>query len=293
MQEPLIRLFANTQNQLGEGPLWCPDHGCLWWIDVASPSLLRAAGTDGQVRSWPLPKPPGSIAQISAERLVIAFRSGLAVVEAPDMTPTWMNLPGLALGDERFNDGKVDRAGRFWLGTMDRHLKRPIGSLYCLERDHLRRVDHGFVLSNGIGWSPDNRTLYFSDTHAHCIYAYDFDMERGTVAHRRVFAEVDDGPGGPDGLTVDAQGGVWSVMFDRSAVHRYCADGTLDKVLRLPVSRPTSCIFGGPDLRTLYITTARFGLDSDALTREPWAGGVLAVDNLPYQGLLEPRYQPH
>lgn len=290
MKEPLIRLFADTKNLLGEGPLWCPDDRCLWWIDVANPALWCAEGDGGQVRSWSLPKPPGSLAPLAAGSFVIAFRSGLAVVEQPDMTPNWVTLPGLALGDERFNDGKVDRAGRFWLGTMDRQLKRPIGCLYRLNRRQLDQVDQGFELSNGIGWSPDNQTMYFSDTHAHRILAYDFDFRSGTVAHRRIFAQVEEGPGGPDGLTVDAEGGVWSVMFDRAAIHRYLPDGTLDQVLRLPVSRPTSCTFGGDDLQTLFVTTARFGLEGEAPMREPWAGGVLAID-LPYRGLVEPRFE--
>jgi sugar lactone lactonase YvrE len=291
MHTPPIRLFADARNQLGEGPLWCPERQCLWWIDVASPALLRAAEGEAQVSSWSLPKPPGSIARIDADRLVIAFRSGLALAQAPDWTPQWTHPAAAELGEERFNDGKVDRAGRYWLGTMDRKLKAPLGALYCLDGASMRQADKGFILSNGIGWSPDNRVLYFSDTFARCIHAYDFDLERGTVANRRVFVQFEDGPGGPDGLTVDAEGFVWSVVFERSAVHRYRPDGALDQVLRLPVSRPTSCTFGGADLRTLYITSARIGLDADALESEPWAGGVLAVD-LPCQGLPEPRYRP-
>jgi sugar lactone lactonase YvrE len=289
MKNHTIRLFAASANLLGEGPLWSVEEKCLWWIDVAQPGLWRAGGRGQDLQSWPLPKPPGSIAQIDAGRLAVAFRSGVAIVALPQATLEWLGLPGLELGDERFNDGKVDRAGRFWIGTMDRQLKRPIGRLYCLEGSRARAVDQGFELSNGIGWSPDNRTMYFSDTHARTIYAYDFDLENGTANQRRVFAQVDEGPGGPDGMTVDAEGAVWSAMFDRGVIHRYLPDGKLDQVVRLPVSRPTSCIFGGADLRTLFVTTARFGLQAEALAREPWAGGVLAID-LPYAGLAEPRF---
>jgi len=290
MSEPEIRLFANAQNELGEGPIWCPEQRCLWWIDVATPTLMRANGADGQVQAWSLPKVPGSLAQIDANRWLIAFRGGLAVVEVPGMSPRWLQPSGLTLGDERINDGKVDRAGRFWFGTMDRKVKSPIGALYALESNRVRRFDERFTLSNGIGWSPDNRTMYSSDTISRRIYAHDYNLEHGMLTNRRIFAEVEQGHGGPDGLTVDAEGGVWSAMFERSAVHRYRSDGKLDQVVRLPVSRPTSCIFGGDNLRTLYITTARFGLDEAALAREPWAGGVLAVE-VPYQGLAEPHVQ--
>lgn len=290
MSEPEIRLFANAQNELGEGPMWCPERRALWWIDVAVPTLMRADGVDGKVHAWPLPKVPGSMAQIDANRWLIAFRNGLAVVEVPDMSPRWLQPSGFSLGDERINDGKVDRAGRFWFGTMDRKVKSPIGALYTLEGNQVRRFAQAYTLSNGIGWSPDNRTMYSSDTISRCIYAHDYDLEHATLANRRIFVEVDQGHGGPDGLTVDAEGGVWSAMFERSAVHRYRPDGKLDHVIQLPVTRPTSCIFGGDNLRTLYITTARYGLDEAALAREPWAGGVLAVD-VPYQGLAEPLVQ--
>lgn len=284
-----IRLFADAANQLGESPLWCPEERRLWWIDVAQAQLLAADAADGRVRSWTLPKPPGAIARIDAQHLLLALRSGLAVVKTPGGELQWANPPGMALGDERFNDGKADRAGRFWVGTMDRRLQQPLGAVYSVERGAMREQDRGFVLSNGIGWSPDNKTMYFSDTFGRSIHAYDYDIERGTVARRRLFAQVDSGPGGPDGLTVDADGGVWSVMFERSSIHRYRPDGRLDLVLKLPVSRPTSCTFGGSGLRTLYITSARLGLQGEALAREPWAGGVLAVE-LPHQGLAEPAY---
>jgi sugar lactone lactonase YvrE len=189
----------------------------------------------------------------------------------------------------RMNDGKCDSAGRFWAGTMAWDERPGAGSLYRLDRDGSVRVMHeGLTVSNGIGWSPDDRTLYFAETRERRVYRYDFDPHTGTASNRRIFVELPEGGGVPDGLTVDADGGVWCALFGRSCINRYWSDGTLDRSIPLPVSRPTSCAFGGRDMRTLFITTARFGLDGEQLAAEPHAGAVLAVD-VPETGLVEPR----
>ena len=158
------------------------------------------------------------------------------------------------------------------MGTLDRALHNPVGHLYRLQDASLCSVAGGATLANGIGWSPDNRTMYFTDTHTGRIDAFDFDIESGAVRMRWPFVQVEKGVGGPDGLTVDAEGGVWSAQFGRGVIHRYLPDGRLHRVIELPVTQPTSCMFGGSDLRTLYITTARLGLDAAALEAQPWAG---------------------
>jgi sugar lactone lactonase YvrE len=150
-------------------------------------------------------------------------------------------------------------------------------------------MDRGFTISNGIGWSPDDRTMYFTDTPSRRIYRYDFDAAAGRISNRRVFVEAAPGHGGPDGMTVDAQGFVWSAQFDRWCVNRYAPDGTLERSVRLPVQRPTTCMFGGPDLATLYVTSARMDLSEEALAAQPWAGGVFAID-AGVRGLAEPRF---
>jgi len=266
----------------------------LWWIDVHEASLWRLHTASGAVESRRLAKPPGSFALIEGGGVLIAFRGGLATLdEFGAAEPRWLAMNGLSLGDERFNDGKVDRRGRFWVGTLDRALSRPIGKLYRLDPPNsLVAVDTGFALSNGIGWSPDDRTMYFAETHDKVIYRYDFDPESGAATNRRVFARLDGRLGGPDGLTVDSEGGVWITLFDRACVKRLLPDGRVDQVVELPVSRATSCTLGGPDMRTLFVTTARYGLDAQGLAREPMAGGVLAVD-VRHAGLVEPRVRLH
>ena len=281
---------VDCKNVLGEGALWCPREQLLWWIDIADPALWRFEPGSGRIERWPLPKPPGSFALRKNGGFLFAFRNGLATLDQPGGELDWREIPGLALGDERFNDGKADRAGRFWTGTLDRKLGSAIGRLYRVEPDlRVTAMDRGFTISNGIGWSPDDRTMYFTDTPSRRIYRYDFDAASGQIANRRVFVEAEPGHGGPDGMTVDAEGCVWSAQFDRWCLNRYAPDGRLERSVRLPVARPTSCMFGGPGLATLYVTSARMDLGADALAAQPQAGGVFALDP-GVRGLPEPRF---
>ncbi|MDQ5849732.1 MAG: SMP-30/gluconolactonase/LRE family protein [Pseudomonadota bacterium] len=274
---------VDCRNVLGEGAVWCPLEQKLWWIDIAAPSLWTCDARGGRLAHWPLPKPPGSFALRRDGGFLFAFRNGLATLDKPGDEPQW--LPGPSLGEERFNDGKADRAGRFWTGTLDRKLASAIGRLYRLSpKFEVTPMDDGFTISNGIGWSPDDRTMYFTDTPSRRIYRYDFDPASGEIANRRVFVEVEAGNGGPDGMTVDAEGGVWSAQFDRCCINRYTPDGKLERSVGLPVQRPTSCMFGGADLTTLYVTSA-----SMDLAPQPFAGGLFALDP-GVRGLPEPRF---
>lgn len=285
-----VTCVVDSRNMLGEGALWCPREQVLWWFDVSSVHLWRFAPGSGRVEHWPLPKRAGSFGLRKDGGLLFAFQKGFATLEVPGGDFTWREVPGIAFGDERFNDGKVDRAGRFWAGTLDRTVSNPIGQLYRLDTAFgVTVMDRGFTVSNGIGWSPDDRVMYFTDTTARCIYRYDFDVASGQISNRRVFAEVEPGHGGPDGMTVDAQGHVWSAQFDRWCIHRYAPDGRLDRVIRMPVQRPTTCMFGGPDLATLYVTSARVGLPADAHQSQPQAGNLFAIDP-GVRGLPESRF---
>jgi sugar lactone lactonase YvrE len=222
--------------------------------------------------------------------LLLMFRHGPAIFQPLDGTVQWLDVPGLDLGETRFNDGKCDRLGRFWSGTMDRRTERAIGSLYRMDGlQRIRQMDaSGVTIANGIAWSPDNRTMYFADTPVGCIYAYDHDLERGNISHRRVFAQFKSGEGGPDGLTVDSEGGVWCALFNRSELHHIAPSGQPIQVIDLPVQQPTSVMFGGHDLGTLFITTARMHLSPAQLQNQPWAGHVLCFEP-GVKGLPEPR----
>ena len=280
--------IVDCRNVLGEGALWCALESRLWWIDISSPSLWSWLPATNKVEHWPLPKPPGSFALRKNGGFLFAFRNGLATLDRPGGELRWVE--GLELGDERFNDGKTDRAGRFWAGTMDRRLGSPIGRLYRVDATlRAQPVDKGFTISNGIGWSPDDRVMYFTDTPSRRIYRYDFDRASGDVSNRRVFVEVAPGHGGPDGMTVDAEGFLWSAQFDRWCINRYAPEGKLERSIRLPVQRATTCMFGGPDLSILYVTSARMDLTEAQLAEQPHAGGVFALD-VGARGLPEPRF---
>ena len=285
-----LRSWIDCGNALGEGPLWCPLSQCLWWLDVADPHLFCANAQGQLLNRWKLPKYPGSMALRHDGSLLLMFRHGPAIFQPLDGTVQWLDVPGLDLGETRFNDGKCDRLGRFWSGTMDRRTERAIGSLYRMDGlQRIRQMDaSGVTIANGIAWSPDNRTMYFADTPAGCIYAYDHDLERGEISQRRVFAQFKSGEGGPDGLTVDTEGGVWCALFNRSELHHIAPSGQPIQVIDLPVQQPTSVMFGGPDLGTLFITTARMHLSPAQLQNQPWAGHVLCFEP-GVKGLPEPR----
>jgi len=272
---------------LGEGPLWCSRSQTLYWIDGFDPHLWYWRWDSEKPRSRRLARPPAALAQLPDGRLLLAFRERFAVLGEAEDTPGEIELPGLALGDERFNDAKVDRRGRFWIGTIDRALTRPIGRLYRIDDGGIQAMDEGFALSNGMGWSPDNARMYFAESLDRQIYTYDFDATAGTLQDRRVLASYRGGAPKPDGLTVDAEGGIWCAIFGSSCVVRYLPDGTLDRTIRLPVSCPTSCMLGGPDLRTLFVTSARYSLSEDELRQQPFAGSVFAFQ-VDVPGIPEP-----
>jgi len=276
---------------LGEGPIWSADTQSLLWIDGSRPHLWRWRWGSDKAESWSLARPPAGLAMMGGDRLLIAFRARFGVVDFPGAPVRDLDVP-IELGDERFNDTKVDRAGRLWIGTIDRALTNSIGRLYRIDESSVTAMDHGFCLSNGIGWSPDGRTLYFSESHERLVHRYDFEPTSGTLSNRCTFVDFNDGPGKPDGLTVDVEGGVWCAVFGRSCVNRYLPDGTLDRIIQLPVSRPTSCILGGPDMKTLFITTATYGLSDQELKNQPQAGSVFAIPvNVP--GTAEPVLSPN
>jgi sugar lactone lactonase YvrE len=201
---------------------------------------------------------------------------------SPFVTPE-TGLPG-----NRSNDGKCDRSGRFWLGTMANNLNADgtgkdlpgtTGNLYRIDADgSVAKMDGPFGVSNTFAWSPDNRTMYFADS-LKGIYAYDFDLASGTIANRRLFAATDDPADGvPDGSTIDADGFVWNCRWDGGGIIRWAPDGTIDRRIALPSSRVTSAIFGGENLETLYVTTARFDMSEGELAAQPLAGGIFAID---------------
>lgn len=275
---------------LGEGPIWCPRDQVLYWVDILSRTVNRFDPDTGANKVWQVPDLVSAMVLREDGGAVVALRHGFAFLnfETGHVKPA--AAPDGMTEDERFNDGKCDRRGRLFAGTMHNPETAGLGKLYRLEADGgLHMVEDGIVTSNGLGWSPDDTVFYFTDTKAHAIHAYDYDIETGNIANRRLFAEVPKETGRPDGLTVDAEGYVWSAHWEGWRLTRYAPDGGIDMVVEMPVARPTSCGFGGRDLSTLYVTSAAMDGIFPVDEREPAAGSIFAIPcDVP--GLPEPRF---
>jgi sugar lactone lactonase YvrE len=278
---------VDCKDVLGESPVWSVAEAALYWIDVAKPTLHRLQVETGTHQRWDMGKPIGSFVLRARGGFLMAYRNGLAFVDSPGSAPQWFTPAGLELGEARFNDGKCDRQGRFWVGTMDRNVKQPIGRLFRLDPDlSLHQVDDDIVISNGPCFSPDDRVLYFNDSPRRVTWRYDVDPASGMARNRRSFVSWEGFAGRPDGATVDAEGGLWVAEVHGHRVVRFMPDGRIDRWVELPCERPTSVCFGGPDLRTLYITTSTLSLSESELAQAPLSGGLFAAD-AGVQGLPE------
>lgn len=286
-----VCVALDAKARLGEGPVWCPRERALYFVDSLEPAVKRLDPTTGAVRSWPVPDLVGCLALREGGGLVVALRRGFHTLDLATGAVAPIHLPKEP-EDTRFNDGKCDRRGRFWAGTMhfEGMPRQPKGALYRMDVDgRVTRMVDGIRTANGLGWSLDDRLMYYTDTRTNRIDVFDFDIATGAIANRRVFAQVPQETGFPDGLTVDAQGFVWSAHWDGARITRYAPDGRIDRVVAMPVPRPTSVSFGGADLGTLYVTSARDGLDDAALARHPHSGAIFALEP-GVKGLPEPRF---
>ena len=285
-----IACVAHTNDVLGEVPRWHPVERVLYWIDAFKPAVHRLDPARGTVESFRPAEKLGSFAPCAGGGLLIAGRNGLARYDPPSGRLERIVDPEAGGAVNILNDGRCDARGRFWVGSMSKTMERASGRLYRLDRGRLDVLDENIWVSNGVCFSPDDKKMYFADSHVKTIFVYDFDLAAGTLGARRVFAAMGDQPGVPDGSSVDRDGFVWNAVFDAGCLVRYAPDGRVDRTVALPVSRPTACAFGGPDLAMLYVTTARFRLPPDRLAREPDAGGLLALD-VGARGLPEPMYE--
>lgn len=285
-----LKVYAEPRAVLGEGPLWDVAPGRLYWVDADQKKLFRLDPATERVETIDLPLYPGSYAVRRRGGMVMAYRNRLALLDAEAREIQAIDTPGVDFAVERFNDGICDRQGRFWVGTMDRKLKEPVGSLFRLDPDlTLHKMASGFVCSNGIAFSPDDRIFYHTDTGAGRIDAYDFDVASGALSRRRTHIQFRDGEGRPDGCTIDAEGHLWVAAITAGKIVRVDPRGVVVDAIALPTQRPTSAMFGGADLKTLFITSMRHGLTPEQLAAEPQAGCLFAA-TLPVGGIAEPRF---
>lgn len=275
-----VTVAANIRCIVGEGPVWHDGEAALYWVDIKNPTVHRLHPATGSLASWPMPERIGFLMPRAGGGFVAGLKSGLKTVDLAAGAIEPICDPEPHFPDNRFNDGKVDRQGRLWAGTMDdAEGASSSGSLYRLHGDGRWHVmESGVHLSNGLGWSPDDRTLYFTDSLRQTIYAYDYDAATGDIANRRVFARIGQAGVFPDGLAVDVDGFVWTALFGGGRVERFDPDGRIERTRLMPVPQPTCCAFGGADLGTLYVTSASAGLDDAALARAPLSGALFALE---------------
>ena len=271
---------------LGESPMWHPDEGALWWCDIPGYKLNRWHAATEAHRQWAFESEVACCAPMQGGALLLAMRDGLWRFDPATGQRERLAAPPYDPAQERFNDGKADPQGRFWVGTIYEPRSPAQAALYRYENCRLEQVASGITVSNGLAFSPDGRTMYWSDTTSHQIFALDFNAHDGAVSNRRVFAQfaakqpfqdLADYGGRPDGAAVDAEGAYWVAMFEGQRLLRLSPQGQVLHELKLPVRCPTMPCFGGADLRTLFITTSREKRPEAELASQPWAGCVLTL----------------
>ncbi len=280
--------IVEVGDSLGESPLWEPETQMFYWVDINRRLIHHLDPATGEVTDWPCHTEPGCIGRADYGRLIVGLRDGFHYFNPSTGVFDLITDPEPDKPKNRLNDGKLDRAGRLWAGTMqDPNPDEPEGALYRLEDRTATQVLDGIRIPNALCWSPDSKTMYFADTRARAIWAYDFDLVTGEMANQRSLVDLSDQPGRPDGATVDSEGGVWSAEYGGHRVVRYTPAGVVDEIIDLPVANATCPAFGGPDMKTLYITTASQRLTEEEVKEQPLAGGLFACE-VNVAGLVEP-----
>jgi sugar lactone lactonase YvrE len=297
---PQVTAWPLEPGLLSEGPRWDEERRELLWVDILGRGFHRATltseGGPNEVRTMALDRHVGAVAPVAGRGYVLAAGQGFLFVDESGSVSE-LAQPEAGHVHVRMNDGACDPQGRFWAGTMAYDESPGAGTLYRLELDgRCSTVLTGLTISNGIGWSPDQGTMYLSDSGTGLVEAFDFDGATGAIGGRRTLVQVDRPGAAPDGLAVDEEGDIWVALYGGWAVNRYRPDGSLRVTVDIPVSQATSCAFGGDERRILFVTTGRERLDEHELERQPDAGRVFAVTGLdargagcaPYRGRVPP-----
>lgn len=272
------RLVVACAALLGEGPVWVARERALYWVDIHAPRIWRWQAATGDVRSWTPPWRITAMAPRVRGGFVGASEQGFVLIDLEDDRYEPVGNPEAHRPGNRFNDGKVDRDGCFWAGTMDDAEQEASGALYRLDPDlHWQQLDEGYGVTNGPAFSPDGSFLYHTDSAARIVYRFPLSGS-GILGAREPFLHFRQVDGHPDGMTTDAEGCLWIAFWDGACVRRFAPDGAPLARIDLPVQRPTSCAFGGEALDTLFITSARIGLPETELAAQPLAGALFAVD---------------
>jgi sugar lactone lactonase YvrE len=279
---------------LGEGPVWSPKENVLYWVDILGKKLHRFDPAVSKDYILQMPESLTSVALRETGGLIGTFIKKIVGIDPK--TGSYKEIAKIEPREQenRFNDAKCDRQGRFLAGTMNcHHLEKPHGSLYRIDPDHsVHCLQKEIACSNGLGWNPEGTVFYFTETHRHSIYSYHYDINNGSINDKKVFVQIDPKSGAfPDGLTVDRAGSVWGALYGIGQIVRYSPKGKIEFVLQLPVPRVTSCAFGGKELDILFITTATEGMTEEEIHLSPLSGslfafkpGVKGIPETPFKG---------
>lgn len=293
MSHPVeIETVLPVQLELGESPRWDADEQALYWLEIWNPpAIFRLDPATDAATRWSLGVHVTGMARRAGGGFILASRTGFYFYDERADKLEFISDPEANNRPVRFNDGSADRQGRFWAGsTYADDQFRQEGSLYRLTPDRrVQRMAGGLACSNGLGWSPDNQTMYVTAQFSYELLAFDFDPATGEIANQRSFARVPESDGLPDGLTVDSEGCVWSAQWGGWRLTRYDPDGKIERVVKLPVPNPTSCVFGGPDLKDLYVTSAWLLLNEAERQAAPGSGNLFVI-HTDIQGLPEPKF---
>ena len=273
------RCVLDGQFDLAESPVWSPADRRLWFVDINRPALHRFDPQASRDESWAMPESIGCVAMAADGGMIGALRSGVYRLDLAGGRHVKLAGAPYDPAGTRFNDGRCDRQGRLWVGSMFEPRREPVGALYRLDGDRLvpQELVGGVSTSNALAWSPDGTVMYHADTNSSRVHAHDYDIRTGSISNRRVFLDLTQTGERPDGATVDAAGNFWVAFYGAGKVAQFSPAGQRLREIRLPVKAPTMPCFGGPDLKTLYITTARQKHTPEELAAMPLAGGIFAA----------------
>ena len=287
-----VECLWETRTILGEAPYWCTHDKVLYWVDIDGKMIFSIDPVSGMRQEFRQDYEFGCIVKRSDGGFIAGTNEGLVHLDQALSSPDIFAVLETQYPDNRFNDGKCDRRGRFWVGSTDRNEKETTGALYRVNGSgDISQMCSEVFISNGLGWSPDNKSMYFTDSGHGTIYVFDYDIDTGEIENKSVFATVDRVNGMPDGLTVDAEGGIWSAHWGGGGrITRYDPDGQIERVIEMPVPLVTSLAFGGENLDQIFITTASLGLSETDLKEAPLSGSLFTF-NVGIKGLAEIPYQ--
>ncbi len=273
-------LLIDAHALVGEGPIWDADANVLWWVDIMGSKLYAYDPETGENREWDVGQHVGTVVQRASGGLMLALRDGFAAYDPASGALEMLVDPEAHLPGNRFNDGKCDPAGRLWAGTMAYEDQSDQGSVYRLDTDHsVHKMIENIGISNGIIWSLDATTMYYTDSLDFAIRAYDYDVETGDIVNERIIIDIPEEMGFADGFTIDEEGMLWVAHFQGRRVRRWNPDtAAVLAEIELPTSGVTACAFGGPNLDTLYITSASYRLSDEEKAQEPHAGGLFVAE---------------